>query len=241
MLAGRGVAKVFKGGPAVLRDVDIEIPAGKATILLGASGSGKSTLIRALALLDAPTSGAITIDDLQYVFPELGDGNPLPPWPSVTVVFQSLFLFPHLSLRANIVLPVRRSLTPGKCAWIERLTTALSITDLLERYPNQVSVGQRQRAALARALALEPRYVLLDEVTSALDVEHVSAVSKLLLETKAKNIGMLVSTHLLGFARDVGDEFVFLDQGTIIERGEMSTLSDPTHPRVRQFIAQTSG
>ena len=239
MLAGRDIGKRFDGNAAILQDVSIEISRGKATVLLGASGSGKSTLIRALALLDPPDTGSVAIDGDWYSFPQKGK-KAITPWPAVTVVFQSLFLFPHLSLGGNILLPLEGQMTPARKDWIDHLVQAMAIGDLLKKFPNQASVGQRQRVALVRALALEPRYVLLDEITSALDVEHVAAVAKLLSEIKARDVGILVSTHLLGFAREIGDQFVFLDHGRVAESGDIATLSKSTHGKVRQFITQTS-
>ena len=155
MLTATGIEKGFEG-KAVLRNVDIEIPAGAITCLIGPSGTGKTTLLRALALLDLPDKGKITLDERSYNFP-LADGDRIsPPWPKLTAVFQSLFLWPHLSLRENIMLPAR-NIDPEQAEKdLQGLISLFEMDNFIDNYPNEASIGQRQRVALARALILNP-------------------------------------------------------------------------------------
>ena len=154
---------------AIVNQVSLEIADGEMLVLLGPSGSGKSTLLKAMALLEQPDGGTISIDGAQYVFP----GNELPaPWPKVNIVFQQLFLWPHLTLRQNMELPHKERMTTALKSELDELVSRFSLRPFIDKYPNETSVGQRQRAALIRALGTHPKYLLLDEVTSALDIEH---------------------------------------------------------------------
>ena len=173
MLSGNNIRKSFDG-TEVLQGVDIEVWPGRISVLIGPSGSGKTTLIRTLGLIDPPSEGQVIIDGHTYQFP-LQKGQTIePPWPDLTVVFQQHFLWPHLTLRRNILLPLsQRSETRRS---VDELIEIFGMDEFIDRYPNEVSIGQRQRTALARAFALEPKYILLDEITSALDVEQTGVV-----------------------------------------------------------------
>lgn len=221
----------------MLRGIDIEIEPGKITALIGPSGSGKTTLLRTLALLEKPDSGRIWIDGASYNFP-LSNGTKIRvPYPRVTVVFQQLFLWPHLTLRQNITLPLRNRNGHGQSAYVDELLAIFGMENFIDRYPNEVSLGQRQRAALVRALALNPEYILLDEITSSLDVEQVSAILSHLQMLRDKGIGILIITHLIGFARRAADQIVFQDGGRILERGGKEMLDNPKQERVRRFLS----
>ena len=239
MLQGSNIKKVFDG-KEVLHGVDIEVHPGKISVLIGPSGGGKTTLVRALALLDLPTEGEVIFDGRRYVFPLPRGQSVEPPWPELTVVFQQHFLWPHLTLRDNILLPL--SERPGTPHSVDELIKTFSMSGFIDRYPNQVSLGERQRAALARAFALQPKYILLDEITSALDVEQTGAVVRHLLALRDRRIGLLVVTHLLEFARQLlarneGDQIYFLDDGRILGAGGLEFFQTPGSARAKQFLS----
>ena len=147
------------------------------------------------------------------------------------MVFQQLFLWPHLTLRENITLAKRST-----DAEIEELISALEMQAFIDRYPNQTSLGQRQRAAFARAIALKPEYLLLDEITSALDIEQVERVAVLLEKLKSQDTGILLVSHLINFAKRVSNSIVFMDGGKIIEQGDRELITNPQQPRTKEFL-----
>ena len=232
MLAARNLIKKYHG-KEVLKDIDIRVEPGKITSLIGPSGSGKTTLLRVLSMLELPDAGTITFNEDEYTFPMSAE-NIIPPWPRISVVFQQLFLWPHLTLRQNILLPLGGI---KKSKHLDELIDFFQMKEFIDRYPNQASLGQRQRVALVRALVLNPEYLLLDEITSSLDVEQVSAVLNYLQELKTKNVGILLVTHLLGFAKRASDQVVFLDGGNVLESGSSKILEKPEHARVKKFIS----
>jgi len=220
----------------VLDDVSLTASPGQITAVIGPSGSGKSTLMRALSLLDPPTSGSIEINGRTYRFPDDARKQIDPPWPALGVVFQQLFLWPHLTLRQNVLLPLRlRSGATGP-GQVDELIDYFDLSEAADRYPNETSLGQRQRAALIRALVLEPQYLLLDEITSALDVEHVGKVLNLLRQIRSRGVAVIVVTHLLGFARSSADQILFLDRGKVVETGPSTILGAPSTERLKKFV-----
>ena len=216
MLSARHLSFDYGGRP-VLTDVSLDIKPGSITVLIGPSGTGKTTLLRYPTATNLPT--------------------PTPPWPKLTAVFQQLFLWPHLTLRQNILLPMRLQEPAGVATALEELIEAFDMGNFIDRYPNQASLGQRQRAALARAIILNPRYLLLDEVTSALDVEQITRVLGYLAQLRQRGMGLFIITHLLGFARQTADQVVFMAKGSIVERGDVSILTNPQSQRLQQFLA----
>ncbi len=245
MLSARSLHKSF-GAHHILREITLDIAPGSITCVIGPSGTGKTTLLRALALLDPPDSGTVTIDDQVYEFgpltPRVSTRPPLPqgergqsPWPSVTAVFQSLFLWPHLSLRENIMLPAR-NVNPNADTDIAGLIKFFEMDDFIDHFPNEASVGQRQRVALARALILNPRYVLLDEITSALDIEQTARILTKLTHLKERGIGVFLITHHIGFATRAADQVIFMDEGRIIEMGKAAILQTPQTDRLAKFL-----
>ena len=222
-----GVRKSF-GDHVVLRDVDLTIEPGQCVVLIGASGSGKSTLLRCVNLLEVVDDGVITFEGRDITDPRV-DGDEVRS--RMGMVFQAYNLFPHLDVMGNVTLALRLVHGVGAeearsrgMAMLERVGLAAKA----EARPDDLSGGQQQRVAIARALVANPRLMLLDEVTSALDPELVGEVLDLLTELKAEGVTMLLNTHEMGFARDVADEVCFLHDGRIHERGRPEqVLGDP--------------
>jgi ABC-type polar amino acid transport system ATPase subunit len=235
VLVGRNLTKRF-GSTLALDDVECVVEPGKITAIIGPSGSGKSTLLRALSLIDPPDSGTVAIDEELYRYPLDPSEVPPSPWPRVTVVFQQLFLWPHLTLRENIMMPARHRGVPDAESKFDKLISMFDMRHFMDRYPNQTSLGQRQRAAIGRALILEPSYILLDEVTSSLDVESVAAIVDHLQILRGAGIGIFLITHSLAFARRSADRIVFVDEGRVLESGDAAVLEHPEHARVRHFL-----
>ena len=213
-----GVRKSF-GDHVVLREVDLTIEPGECVVLIGASGSGKSTLLRCVNLLEVVDDGVISFEGRDITDPRV-DGDEVRS--RMGMVFQAYNLFPHLDVMGNVTLALRLVHGVGAeearsrgMAMLERVGLAAKA----EARPDDLSGGQQQRVAIARALVANPRLMLLDEVTSALDPELVGEVLDLLTELKAEGVTMLLNTHEMGFARDVADEVCFLHDGRIHERG----------------------
>ncbi|MDX6404512.1 MAG: polar amino acid transport system ATP-binding protein [Blastocatellia bacterium] len=235
MLTALNIHKML-GQKQVLANVNASIAPGQITALIGPSGGGKSTFLRTLSFLDPPDSGIIEVDDVNYTFPNKNGNRPFP-WPKVTIVFQQLFLWPHLTIRQNISLPGKNSNGHGPGGSVDELIALFDLDEFAGRYPNQVSLGQRQRAAIARALALEPKYLLLDEITSALDVEHVGRLLNHIKALRAKGTGILLVTHLIGFAERAADQILFMESGAIVEAGGPELLSAPKSKRLTEFLS----
>lgn len=238
MLQARNIHKYF-GATRVLGGIDLEVDERQAVVLIGGSGSGKSTLLRCINLLEVVTDGTITLDGEDITDPKV-DVDAVRR--KIGVVFQSYNLFPHMSALHNITLAPRRVGKISKADAEERgrqLLARVGLSDKADAYPDNLSGGQQQRIAIARALANEPRLLLLDEVTSALDPELVGEVLDLIGELKAQGMTIVMATHEMGFARRVADQVCFLDQGVVAESGPPEQLLDhPQSPRLQQFLAR---
>lgn len=233
MLAVNNITKQYQD-KKVLRGVTLHIEPGTITTVIGPSGAGKTTLLYTLSFVEAPDTGEMILDEKKYSFPVSSGHEPLPS-PAVTVVFQQLFLWPHLTLRENIELPLKAN-NVKRTGQLKELIEAFGMKDFINRYPNETSLGQRQRASLARAVVLNPKYICFDEVTSALDIEQVEAVASYLQKLKNRGTGIVVVTHLIHFAQRISDTIIFMDKGKIIERGGKELLSNPKQPRTQEFF-----
>lgn len=235
MLTVKKLTKKFDGRFA-LQDISLEIKPGTITSIIGPSGAGKTTLLRTLAMLEFADEGSISIDDASYDFPITSIVG-REPWPKVTIVFQQLFIWPHLTLRQNILLPLGETISSDQQKQFDDLSSLFQMDHFINRYPNEVSLGQRQRAAIVRALMLNPKYLLLDEVTSSLDVEQISIILSHLDEIKKRGVGIVLVTHLLNFAKSASDQIIFLEGGKIVELGDKTILESSTNERLKQFTS----
>ncbi len=230
------VRKAF-GTNLVLDSIDLDVEAHRCVVLIGASGSGKSTLLRTIDLLEEIDDGAIWLDGEEITDPRR-DANEVRS--RLGMVFQSYNLFPHMRVLDNVTLASRLVHRLPRAEAEERALAVLDRVGLADRaraYPDHLSGGQQQRVAIARALVTQPRLLLLDEVTSALDPELVGEVLDLLGELKAEGMTMVVATHEMAFARRVADEVCFLHQGRVHERGTPDqVLGDPQEARTRDFL-----
>ena len=232
----RDVHKRF-GPNEVLRGVSLSVEEHQVVCLIGPSGCGKSTLLRCINALETIEAGEILIDG-ERVSGRGVDVNALRQ--DVGIVFQSFNLFPHMSVVENVALAPRKVLSLSNADATERahaLLNRIGLWDKRDEYPDRLSGGQQQRVAIVRALAMQPRVMLLDEITSALDPELVSEVLTLVGELASEGMTMLIATHEMGFARDVASKVVFLYSGMIEEEGPPAQLfSNPTRERTRDFL-----
>jgi polar amino acid transport system ATP-binding protein len=232
-----GVTKSF-GELDVLRGVDLDVAQGEVVCIIGPSGSGKSTLLRCVNLLAPPDAGRIVLEGEEIT----GRGNDGLDFVRrrVGMVFQQFNLFPHKSALENITLAQQKVLDRSKSdaeAKANALLERVGLSDKRDEYPDRLSGGQQQRVAIARALAMDPHVMLFDEVTSALDPELVKEVLDVMRELSDEGMTMLVVTHEMGFARDVGDQVVFMDGGVVVEQGKPAdVLGSPQHERTQRFL-----
>jgi putative ABC transport system ATP-binding protein len=236
-----GVARRYGAGETAvdaLRGVSLEVASGKLTAIMGPSGSGKSTLMHILAGLDRPTSGEVTVAGTEIT--ALSD-TALTKLrrEHIGFIFQFFNLLPMLTAEENVVLPLQLAGERPERAWVEELLTRTGLAARRRHRPAELSGGQQQRVAIARALAMEPKLMLFDEPTSALDPETVGEVLDVMRDLAADGMTMLVVTHEMGFAREVADTVVFMDEGRVVEAGTPEeVLLNPTYPRTREFLAR---
>lgn len=240
-----GLVKRY-GDHTILDDVNLDVKAGQALVVIGPSGSGKSTLLRCIAGLEPIQKGIIRIDGTLAAKgnEELGDQLTKTSLrdlrQSVGMVFQQFNLFPHLTVMENITLAPRRvrgMSQDAAAALALELLRKVGLEDKCDIYPERLSGGQQQRAAIARALAMQPKVMLFDEVTSALDPELVGEVLRTMRQLAEQGMTMLVVTHEMGFARDVADDVIFMDKGKIVERAPPEVIFEkPREVRTRTFL-----
>jgi polar amino acid transport system ATP-binding protein len=237
-LVVEGLHKSF-GKNAVLRGIDLEVAEHEVVCLIGASGSGKSTLLRCINLLEPIDSGTILVAG-QDITARGVDVNSVRR--GIGIVFQAFNLFPHMSVLANVTLAPRKALglSPKEAESRAReLLARFGLADKVDEYPDRLSGGQQQRVAIVRALAMRPRLMLFDEVTSALDPELVAEVLEVIRGLAGEGMTMVIATHEMGFARDIATRVCFLDGGVILEQGPPQEIfTSPREERTQQFLAR---
>jgi polar amino acid transport system ATP-binding protein len=237
-LIAKGIRKQYDDR-VILGGVDLEVYPGQIVALIGSSGSGKSTLLRCINLIERIDDGQMWLEGEDIAKPGIDEDAVRQ---QIGLVFQSFNLFSHLSILENITLALRH--VQGKTSeeakeialgWLKRI----GLGDKADSYPDKLSGGQQQRTAIVRAVALNPKLLLLDEVTSALDPELVGEVLELIKDLKQSGTTIVMATHELSFARDVADWVIFLDKGVIAEEGEAKEFfANPKNPRTREFLTR---
>jgi polar amino acid transport system ATP-binding protein len=234
----RGVSKWF-GSLQVLKQIDLDVPEHNVVCLIGASGSGKSTLLRCLNLLEHVEEGEIFVDGQPLTNAKV-DVNRLRK--KIGIVFQAYNLFPHMTVLQNVTLAPRKALGVSREnseSYARALLRRIGLEEKADEFPDRLSGGQQQRVAIVRALAMGPKLMLLDEITSALDPQLVTDVLDLVRELAESGMTMIVATHEMGFAREVADKVCFLDAGRILEEGKPEQIfTSPREPRTREFLSR---
>ncbi|MFF2773398.1 amino acid ABC transporter ATP-binding protein [Streptomyces sp. NPDC058052] len=248
MVKAEGVHKSY-GAAHILRGIDLEVRSGEVFCLVGPSGSGKSTFLRCINHLERIDGGRLSVDgqlvgyrqkgDKLY---ELKDSEVAAQRRDIGMVFQRFNLFPHMTALANVMeapIQVKGESKAVARERAERLLDRVGLSDRMGNYPSQLSGGQQQRVAIARALAMEPKLMLFDEPTSALDPELVGDVLDVMRDLAESGMTMIVVTHEMGFAREVGDSLVFMDGGVVVESGHpREVLGNPQHDRTKAFLSK---
>ena len=236
MIRTRNLRKYF-GSNHVLRGIDLTIEDGEVLVIVGSSGSGKSTLLRCLNLLEKPTYGSVFVDDVDITQPHVNINKIRQ---RIGMVFQQFNLFPNMTVLDNIKLAPKklRKVSDRKAnRRAKELLEQVGLANKANEYPQHLSGGQRQRVAIARALAMEPEVMLFDEPTSALDPEMIGEVLDVMRDLAKQGMTMVIVTHEMSFAREVGTRMIFLDKGDIIEDGPPKQVMDhPKTERARQFF-----
>ena len=238
MIDVKNLSKSF-GDHLVLNDISQHIHSGEKVVVIGPSGSGKSTFLRCLNLLETPTKGTITFQGTVITDPKVKIDQVRQ---QMGMVFQHFNLFPNMTIRKNITLaPVRTGLMKQEeaDAQADALLQRVGLTDKADAYPSQLSGGQKQRVAIVRALAMKPQVMLFDEPTSALDPEMVGEVLDVMKELAREGMTMVVVTHEMGFAREVGSRVLFMADGKVLEEAPPAELfGNPKHPRLQDFLSK---
>lgn len=236
MIRTRNLRKYF-GSNHVLRGIDLTIEDGEVLVIVGSSGSGKSTLLRCLNLLEKPTYGSVFVDEVDITQPHVNINKIRQ---RIGMVFQQFNLFPNMTVLDNIKLAPKklRKVSDRKAnRRAKELLEQVGLANKANEYPQHLSGGQRQRVAIARALAMEPEVMLFDEPTSALDPEMIGEVLDVMRDLAKQGMTMVIVTHEMSFAREVGTRMIFLDKGDIIEDGPPKQVMDrPKTERARQFF-----
>jgi len=234
----KNLSKSF-GKHLVLDNISEHIYPGEKVVIIGPSGSGKSTFLRCMNLMETPSAGSITFDGTEITSPKINIDLIRR---QMGMVFQHFNLFPNMTIRKNITLaPVRTKLMSKEAAndLASQLLRRVGLEEKADAYPNQLSGGQKQRIAIVRALAMNPKVMLFDEPTSALDPEMVGEVLQVMKELADDGMTMVVVTHEMGFAREVGNRVLFMDEGKILEQNTPDILfNNPQHTRLQEFLSK---
>lgn len=234
----RGLVKSF-GDNEVLKGIDLTVTGGEVVCVIGPSGSGKSTLLRSVNLLEEPTGGTIHIEGIDVTDEETDIDRVRT---RIGMVFQGFNLFPHMTVLGNLTLAQRRVKKRSKAESekiAHEMLERVGLAEKADAFPGQLSGGQQQRVAIARALCMKPDMMLFDEPTSALDPELVGEVLQVMRDLADEGMTMLVVTHEMGFAREVGSRLIFMDGGYIVEQGDpREVLSNPQHQRTQDFLSR---
>ncbi|QUJ69050.1 amino acid ABC transporter ATP-binding protein [Photobacterium sp. GJ3] len=239
MIIAEGVNKIYPNQCHALKDVSATIKRGEVVVIIGPSGSGKSTFLRTLNQLEVISSGKIQMDGMD-MYAKSTNINELRA--NVGMVFQSFNLFPHKTVKGNVMLAPQKVLGRAKSeveADAEQLLRRVGLAEKMDVYPSQLSGGQQQRVAIARALAMQPDVMLFDEPTSALDPEMVGEVLDVMKDLAAEGMTMVVVTHEMGFAKEVADRVLFMEDGELLVGDIPEHIFDsPKHPRLVQFLSK---
>ena len=234
-----GLEKHFKGNIHALNGVSVDIRRGEVVVVIGPSGSGKSTFLRCLNLLEMPSAGTITFEGVDITAPKVNINLHRQ---KMGMVFQHFNLFPNMTVLKNMTcapVTLHKKSKEAAEAQAKQLLERVGLSDRAGAYPNQLSGGQKQRIAIVRALCMEPDVMLLDEPTSALDPEMVGEVLDVMKQLAREGMTMVVVTHEMGFAREVGDRVIFMDGGRIIEQGTPEKMFEhPENARLKEFLGK---
>ena len=237
ILSVESMEKTYVGGVHAVRGVSFEVHEGESLAIIGSSGSGKSTVLRCINRLIEPTKGIVRLKGEQINTPAANINDVRS---RIGMVFQSFELFAHLRVMDNVTLGLRHVRRMGKEEATEGARQVLERVDMLERvdaYPGNLSGGQKQRVAIARALAMKPEVMLFDEPTSALDPELIGSVLETIRGLAEEGMTMVVVTHEIGFARDVADRVLYMDEGLVAEEGPSSIIDNPKTSRMKEFLS----
>ncbi|TIH18443.1 amino acid ABC transporter ATP-binding protein [Marinifilum sp. JC120] len=238
MIEIKNLHKSF-GKLEVIKGIDLKVESGEVVCIIGPSGSGKSTVLRCINKLEEPTSGTIIVDGHDIMAPATNINEVRT---EAGMVFQQFNLFPHMNILENVTLgPVKvRKMSKSDADELGlKLLEKVGLKDKARNYPEQLSGGQKQRVAIARSLALQPKVILFDEPTSALDPELVGEVLEVMQKLAKEGMTMIVVTHEMGFAKEVADRLIFIDEGIIQEEGDPTAVfANPKNPRLKDFLGK---
>lgn len=225
MLKAENISKNYNGN-AALKNISLEFQNPRIIALLGPNGSGKSTLLRCLSLIENPSTGTLQIGNNKFDFPSY-DRIEFGLWPDITLVFQQFYLWPNLTVKDNLLLPLKNRFPSNFSNEFDVIVSKFELGHLLDKYPNQISVGQKQKIALARAIALKPKILLLDEITSALDNLQALTISDMIKEMKEKGTLVIIVTHSINYAIHVADSYIVLEEGVLAEQNNIAEIFNP--------------